>query len=130
MNFMQATCSVYQFWWDELCDVYLEVCKSVIDGDDIEAKITCQNVLYTCLDQGLKLLHPFMPFVTEELYQRLIRRPGDTIPSIMKTEFPKTNEYWENSKAADFDFINSVVHACRSLLTDYNIKANATSIIY
>ncbi|KAJ3322660.1 hypothetical protein HDV06_002874 [Boothiomyces sp. JEL0866] len=130
MNFMQATNAAYQFWWYELCDVYLEVCKPVIDGDDPVAKKASQNVLYTCLDQGIKLLHPFMPFVTEELYQRLPRRENDTIPTIMKTNYPSYVAEWDNSKAEkDFEFVNSVVHAARSLLTDYSIKANATFYI-
>ncbi|KAI8900199.1 tRNA synthetases class I-domain-containing protein [Globomyces pollinis-pini] len=127
MNFMQATSAVYQFWWAEFCDVYLEACKPIIDGDDLDAKHAAQNVLYTCLDQGLKLLHPFMPFVTEELYQRLPRRPLDKIPSIMKTSYPVYQSIWDNAAAeSNFEFVNSVVHASRSLLTDYNLKSNAT----
>jgi valyl-tRNA synthetase len=129
MNFMQATSAVYQFWWDELCDVYLEVLKPVIDGDDKDAKRAAQNVLYTCLDQGLKLLHPFMPFVTEELYQRLPRRPNDTIPSIMISSYPAAVSEWDQPTAAnDFEFVNHVVHAARSLATEYNIKGS-TSIL-
>jgi valyl-tRNA synthetase len=123
MNFMQATSSVYQFWWTELCDVYLEVCKPVIDGNDKIAKAVSQNVLYTCLEQGLKLLHPFMPFVTEELYQRLPRRPNDIAPSIMIAEYPEAVQEWQNEKAGrEFEFINSVVHASRSLIGEYNVK--------
>lgn len=49
---------------------------------------SAQNTLYTCLDHGLRLLHPFMPFVTEELWQRLPRRPNDPTPSIMVSAYP------------------------------------------
>ncbi len=49
---------------------------------------SAQQTLYTCLDHGLRLLHPFMPFVTEELWQRLPRRPNDATPSIMVSAFP------------------------------------------
>lgn len=49
---------------------------------------SAQQTLYTCLDHGLRLLHPFMPFVTEELWQRLPRRPNDSTPSIMVSAFP------------------------------------------
>jgi valyl-tRNA synthetase len=49
---------------------------------------TAQQTLYTCLDHGLRLLHPFMPFVTEELWQRLPRRPNDLTPSIMVSRYP------------------------------------------
>lgn len=53
-----------------------------------EARRSAQNTLYTCLDQGLRLLSPFMPFVTEELWQRLPRRPEDTTASITISRFP------------------------------------------
>ena len=49
---------------------------------------SAQQTLYTCLDYGLRLLHPFMPFVTEELWQRLPRRPNDPTPSIMLSKYP------------------------------------------
>ncbi len=58
------------------------------DKASIETRRSAQQTLYTCLDYGLKLLHPFMPFVTEELWQRLPRRPGDSTPSIMVSRFP------------------------------------------
>lgn len=51
-------------------------------------KASAQQTLYTCLDYGLRLLHPFMPFVTEELWQRLPRRPNDSTPSIMVASYP------------------------------------------
>lgn len=53
-----------------------------------ETRRSAQNTLYTCLDLGLRMLHPFMPFVTEELWQRLPRRPEDNTPSIMVSSFP------------------------------------------
>jgi valyl-tRNA synthetase len=54
-----------------------------------ETKVSAQQTLYTCLDHGLRLLHPFMPFVTEELWQRLPRRPKDSTPSIMVSYYPQ-----------------------------------------
>lgn len=54
----------------------------------IATRKSAQQTLYTCLDHGLRLLHPFMPFVTEELWQRLPRRPNDSTPSIMVSAFP------------------------------------------
>jgi len=58
-----------------------------------EMRKSAQNTLYTCLDEGLKLLHPFMPFVTEELWQRLPRRPEDKTPSIMIASYPVQVRY-------------------------------------
>jgi hypothetical protein len=58
------------------------------EGASETAKLSAQQTLYTCLDHGLRLLHPFMPFVTEELWQRLPRRAGDKCPSIMISAYP------------------------------------------
>lgn len=53
-----------------------------------KTRASAQQTLYLCLDYGLRLLHPFMPFVTEELWQRLARRPNDPTPSIMISRYP------------------------------------------
>lgn len=108
-NFMLATTSAYNFWLYELCDVYIvsyafraqftsesdhrtrfqEAMKPMTDESAAPAtRKSAQQTLYTCLDYGLRLLHPFMPFVTEELWQRLPRRPNDATPSIMVSAFP------------------------------------------
>jgi len=61
--------------------------KPLIDTDTSH-KRSAQDTLYTCLEGGLKLLHPFMPFVTEELYQRLPRRSANDAPTIVKAKYP------------------------------------------
>ncbi|KAJ3035387.1 hypothetical protein HDV00_004032 [Rhizophlyctis rosea] len=123
MNFMQATTAIYQFWWTELCDVYLEISKPVIAGGDEEGKRACRNTLYVCLDYGLRLLHPFMPFITEELWQRLPRRGGEGVATVMRARYPVEVAEWDSPKAEkDYEFVNEVVHAIRSLVTDYSIK--------
>ncbi|KAG9123570.1 hypothetical protein FRC07_014709, partial [Ceratobasidium sp. 392] len=88
-NFMVATTAVYNLWLYELCDVFIEAMKPMTDeGASADVRKSAQNTLYTCLDSGLWLLHPFMPFVTEELWQRLPRRPNDPTPSIMVSKYP------------------------------------------
>ncbi|KAJ3073249.1 hypothetical protein HDU98_001931 [Podochytrium sp. JEL0797] len=123
-NFMQATNVVYHFWMYEVCDVYLEICKPVLAGTDEVARRACRDTLYTVLDAGLKLLHPMMPFVTEELWQRLPRRDNDLLgETIMRAKFPVELAAWNNPEAeGDFENVNKVVRAARSLLADYNIK--------
>ncbi|KAJ3022150.1 hypothetical protein HKX48_006886 [Thoreauomyces humboldtii] len=122
-NFMQATSALYSFWLYDLCDVYLETTKPVIDGSDAVARDSAKDVLYICLEAGLKLLHPFMPFVTEELYQRLPRRAGDKIPSIMISRYPVLSKEWENPKSeTEWEIVNQVTRAARSLLTNYVIR--------
>jgi valyl-tRNA synthetase len=63
--------AIYRFFWTEFCDVYLELTKSVLDGDDVNAKVATRAVLLHVLDASLRLLHPLCPFITEELWQQL-----------------------------------------------------------
>ncbi|KAH0630441.1 hypothetical protein JD844_013470 [Phrynosoma platyrhinos] len=123
-DFPGITTAVYNFWLYELCDVYLECLKPVFSGQDEAAIQTAQNVLYTCLDTGLRLLSPFMPFVTEELFQRLPRRcPSSDPPSICVTPYPSTEEYrWRNEGLdCTIDFALNIIKAVRSLRADYNL---------
>ena len=87
---LQATSALYNFWLYDLCDVYLEYLKPVFSGQDSGAVITARTVLYTCLDTGLRLISPFMPYVSEELFQRLPRWSDQEPPSITVTPFPTT----------------------------------------
>ncbi|CAG8502365.1 16095_t:CDS:10, partial [Acaulospora colombiana] len=134
-NFMNATTSVYSFWLYELCDVYIEVIKPIIDADiaipgNAERKSSAKDTLYTCLEAGLKLLHPFMPFVTEELYQRLPRRPNDNVQTITKAKYPLEEPEYNNPEAEEqFDLTFSIVKAARSLTVEYNIQSNASLFI-
>ncbi|WAR22740.1 SYVC-like protein [Mya arenaria] len=116
-DFQLATSAIYNFWLYELCDWYLENIKPIIYGSDAEAKVVCQDVLYTCLDVGLRLLHPFMPFVTEELYQRLPRRSDSVPPSICVTPYPVPQDFpWRNIKLEEeVDFIVKIVKSVRSV---------------
>uniref|UniRef100_A0AAY4AF60 valine--tRNA ligase n=1 Tax=Denticeps clupeoides TaxID=299321 RepID=A0AAY4AF60_9TELE len=97
-DFPGITTAIYNFWLYELCDVYLECVKPVLsrsDGDsDAQSQAdVCRQTLYTCLDVGLRLLSPIMPFVTEELFQRLPRRSTkDSPPSISVTSYPESSE--------------------------------------
>jgi valyl-tRNA synthetase len=87
-GFNDATTAVYAFWQYDVCDVFIELVKPVVNGDDENAKKATRDTLWTCLDGGLRLLHPFMPFVTEELWQRLPRRKAESAPSIMIADYP------------------------------------------
>ena len=71
--------------------MYLESIKPIIYGEDEEKKTTARNVLYTCIENGLKILSPFMPYLTEELFQRLPPRPTNerSAASITVASFPE-----------------------------------------
>lgn len=80
---------LYDFWLKELADYYVECIKPVMKGNDDAAKKAVLNTLYICLDSGLKMLHPTMPYVTEELFQRLPHRKGEAPESICIAPFPE-----------------------------------------
>lgn len=139
-NFSGATSTAYNFWLYELCDVYLvciswkthclrrelivvqEAIKPAFTAESTStAKAAASQTLYMCLDIGLKLLHPFMPFVTEELYQRLPRRSSDKA-SIMVSPFPTNATFasWKNDKIeASFQAAQDIVRAIRSIRSTY-----------
>ncbi|KAM8952751.1 valine--tRNA ligase [Pelodytes ibericus] len=122
-DFPTITSAVYNFWLYDLCDVYLECLKPVFFGSDDTAKAVAQNTLYTCLDAGLRLLSPFMPFLTEELYQRLPRRFSTQSPSITVTPYPEATEFhWRDEEIErNMDLALLLVKSIRSLRSDYNL---------
>ena len=78
-RFDEAAQLIYHFVWDELCDVYLEIAKPVLSGRDQEKADAVRAVLRKCLENAVALLHPFMPFVTEEIWEKLTGRSGTLI---------------------------------------------------
>jgi len=91
-EFSKSTQITNQFFYDELCDVFIENSKALLtDGDD-QAKDSVLQTLVTCLDVSLRLLHPFLPFVTEELWQRVPKLPAEETPSIMLSSYPEYDE--------------------------------------
>jgi len=100
-----------------------------MDGTE-EQKRSAQDTLYTCLDGALTLIHPFMPFVTEELWQRLPRRPDDKCPSITKAAYPRQNSDLEDIEAEKaYDMVLSSTKAVRSLMAEYNIREKAKGML-
>jgi valyl-tRNA synthetase len=80
-RFDEAADAIYAYVWNDLCDWYLEIVKPILAGSDAEASETVRGVLRRCLEGSLALLHPFMPFVTEEIWEKLTGRPGTLIVS-------------------------------------------------
>ncbi|MFH1860777.1 MAG: valine--tRNA ligase [bacterium] len=116
-NFAEASAVVYHFVWHEYCDWYLELVKPRLRQDD-ETKKTVQYLLATTFESILKLLHPFMPFITEELWQRLPRLPFET--TIMLSKWPETGSI--NPKAIeDMELIMEVISTIRNIRSMVNI---------
>lgn len=122
-DFPMVTTACYNLWLYDLCDVYLECLKPVFQSKDTTAVVTAKTVLYTCLHVGLRLLSPFMPFITEELFQRLPHIPGQDAPSICIAQYPDLNECpWSNTEVeSEVEFVQKIVHIVRSARSDYNL---------
>ncbi|XP_058769758.1 valine--tRNA ligase, mitochondrial 1-like [Vicia villosa] len=119
-EFSQATTAVYSWWQYQLCDVFIEVIKPYFSGNDpkfTSERRFAQDTLWFCLDNGLRLLHPFMPFVTEELWQRLPSpKECKRAESIMIADYPSAIEGWNNEKVeSEMYLIESTVKSLRSL---------------
>ncbi|XP_061513040.1 valine--tRNA ligase isoform X1 [Anopheles gambiae] len=131
-EFALATNACYNFWLYDLCDVYLECLKSVFQTNDESAKASARRTLYTCLNLGLKLLSPFMPFITEELYQRLPRGDFATVASICVASYPEqTDSPWKDeSIEKGFEFVQKTARDIRSARSDYNIPNKTKTDAY
>ena len=98
-EFAKSTQISYRYLYDELFDVYIENSKSIIsDGTPDEAR-SAKDTLYTAIESGLRMVAPFMPFLTEELWQRLPRRPGDNTASITIVNYPEYESSFHDPKS-------------------------------
>lgn len=122
--FARVTTACYNFWLYEFCDVYLECTKPVMMDSDEKAKLRTRQILYLCLEAGLRLLSPFMPFVSEELWQRLARRPcEEKVESICVAPYPEADAYpyYNEQLESQFEKMMSIVRAVRSLKAEKNL---------
>jgi len=131
-NFPAATTALYNFWLYELCDVYLEYLKPVFQGTDAGAILTARHVLYTCLDAGLRLISCFMPYIAEELFQRLPRWAAGEPPSIMVTPFPTPDNFNFRNPTVEEEvkFVQKVAGVVRSTRADYNLPNKTRTELY
>jgi valyl-tRNA synthetase len=94
-RFDEASQAIYAFVWGELCDGYLEMVKPVLSGSDTAAGDSARGVLKRCLEDAVALLHPFMPFLTEEIWEKLTGRPG----TLIVAPYPKADARWSDGAA-------------------------------
>ncbi|HEO66407.1 MAG TPA: valine--tRNA ligase, partial [Spirochaetes bacterium] len=109
---------LYDFIWHDFCDWYLELSKINLYGDSLEKKKTAVATLVYVLSESLKLLHPIMPFITEEIWQNL-SQDGD---SIMVAPYPSVQKKLENpSSSQKMDLIQELVYQIRNIRGEMNI---------
>lgn len=129
-EFMKAAKTVHQFILENLCDVYIENSKGLIQDGTKEQTESALQTLYTTLEAALLLIHPFMPFVTEELWQRLPRRPEDKTRSIMLARYPLPQAEFEHPAAEQvYELVRGAAGGIRSLVAEYALKEEAQIII-
>jgi len=125
-KFGELTIAFHNFWLYELCDIYLEGIKPAFYKKD-HNPIQTQTTLFTCFEQGLRLLHPIMPFITEELYQKMPDFTGKA-ESLVIAKYPEFKEDWnKNSKEinSNFDLIMNIAKAIRSMCSSANLPPSA-----
>lgn len=121
-EFSRSTQIAYDYWYKNLCDVYIENSKAIIQEGSEEERKSAVDTLYTALEGGLLMIHPFMPFLSEELWQRLPRRPGDSTPSIVVAQYPQYDQSLEDPVSnAAYELLLGCSKGVRSLLSDYKI---------
>ena len=116
-----ALTAIYDFTWHEFCDWYLELIKPRLYGDDENARETALTLTLDLFRGILELLHPFMPFVTEELNDAVCKSSaGDGL--LIKTAYPQADDNWINEEAeTEMTFIQSVVYQVRNLRAEMNV---------
>ena len=122
-----AADKVEKFIWEIYCDWYIEICKSRLNSGDEQQADTARKVLVYVLDRALRMLHPFMPFITEEIYQAL---PGSE-ETIMTQSWPNADTLptWPE-ESADFETLMDYIKAVRATRSDMNVPpSKKTSMV-
>ena len=119
-RFNEAAAVIYRFVWHEFCDWYLELSKPVLYGKESSGqRRAAQRTLHDVFKITLQLLHPFMPFVTEELWQVLTKSDKN---SIMVSSFPVCNKKWKNAKVEkEMQFIMDIITSIRNIRGEMQI---------
>ena len=117
-----ASAKVYDFIWDTYCDWYIELTKTRLNGTDEDAKLTAQNVLCYVLVTLLKLLHPFMPFITEEIYQALPKCDGAE-DILMTAQWPEYTEALSfPAEESAMEAVMDLIRAIRARRAEMNVS--------
>src|SRR5260370_1105906 len=119
-RFHEAAQDVYQFFWGDFCDWYIEWVKPELQNADRERATVAWKNLFAVFDAALRLLHPFMPFLTEELWHQLPQKAGAR--SIALDQFPVAHDRWKNARALEeVDGIQEVVAALRNIRAELKL---------
>ena len=122
--------ALYDFTWDIFCDWYIELAKARLTEKDTEANLVCQNVISYVLNGILKLLHPYMPFITEEIFASLPTLAGDA-ESIMISKYPAFDEALSYpAEAAEMERIIELIKAIRNRRSEMNVAPSRKAALF
>jgi len=119
-RFHEAVQSIYQFFWNDFCDWYIEWIKPELIGVDRERSTVAWKNLFAAFEAALRLLHPVMPFLTEELWHQLPQRAG--AKSIALARYPEASEEWRNPAALQqFELVQEMIKSVRAIRADMKL---------
>jgi len=116
---------LYEFVWNDYCDWYIELSKPVLYSDNftLEAKQAARHTLINVLESILRLLHPIMPFITEELWQRVAVVAGVEGETIMRCRYPQADDTLVDAEAQDeLEWVKAFIMGVRQIRSEMNIK--------
>lgn len=125
-RFNEAAGSLYRFVWNQFCDWYLELLKPVFNGEDEAAKRESQACVAYVLDEIYKLLHPFMPFMTEELWGQTAGEGSERPTLLCHAEWPAAS-YADDTAADEINWLIDLVSGIRSVRSEMNVPPAATA---
>ncbi|AOM82937.1 valine--tRNA ligase [Salisediminibacterium beveridgei] len=115
--------ALYNFIWDDFCDWYIEMAKLPLNSDDEELKASTRSILAYVLDQTMRLLHPFMPFITEEVWQHLPHQGK----SITVASWPEVKKDLTNDQAVkDMELMQEIIRSVRNTRSELNVAPSKT----
>jgi valyl-tRNA synthetase len=124
-KFNEAALAIYEFVWGRFCDWYLELIKPLLSGDDERAKTETRAVTAWTLDQILKMLHPFMPFITEELWAHMVEHGIKREDLLCLSQWPALDGLVEKDAVDEVNWIVELVSEIRSVRTEMSVPAGA-----
>ncbi len=125
--------TIYEFVWNQYCDWYVEFAKASLNDENVtpEQKQGVQYTLITVLDKILRLAHPIIPFITEEIFSQVKVFTQDSITSIMTSNFPVFDQNLVNEKASnEIEWVKRIIVAIRTIRSEMNVKPSLNILLY
>ncbi|MCH9765725.1 MAG: valine--tRNA ligase [Alphaproteobacteria bacterium] len=124
-RFNEAASSAYEFTWGIFCDWYLELIKSILAGDDDVSKSETRATVAWVLDQVLKILHPFMPYITEELWTHMVEHGEQRASVLALSAWPEFDGLVSEDVEQDIGWVVEMISEIRSVRAEMNVPAGA-----